>query len=107
VIKKSGKGVGKSIGIKIGSSSSAVGISDGTSMKSGSVKWNPNDDSFDLEDFDDIVEKIQLESVLEDTKRIVSKVKTEKNDEYKDNFLIKFFETNGDGFNWLETNDDG
>jgi len=99
--------VGKSIGIKIGSSSSAFGISDGTSMKSGSVKGNPNDDSFDLEDFDDIVEKIQLESVLEDTKRIVSKVKTEKNDEYKDSFLIKFFETNGDGFNWLETNDDG
>jgi hypothetical protein len=34
-------------------------------------------------------------------------VKPEKDDEYKDNFLIKFFETNGDGFNWYNTNDRG
>jgi hypothetical protein len=58
LIKRSGKAVGKSIGIKIGSSSGAFSMTDSNSVKSGSVKGNPNNDSFDLEDFDDIVEKI-------------------------------------------------
>ena len=57
----------------MGASTSAFGHTEVKSMKSGSVKGNLNDDSFDLEDFDDIIEKIQLESALEDTKRLVRK----------------------------------
>lgn len=86
----------------MGQSTSAFGQSlDTKSMKSGSVRDNPNDDSFDLEDFDDIMEKIKLDAALEETRQSVRKQKPEE-DEYKDNFLIKFFETQGDGFNWEE-----
>jgi len=43
-------------------------------MKTGSVR-DPKDDSFDLEDFDDIMEKIQLQGMLEEKKRIVKQIK--------------------------------
>lgn len=51
---------GKSVGgfghkVRMGNSVSNFKGSDGRSMKSGSVR-DPKEDSFDLEDFDDIVE---------------------------------------------------
>lgn len=80
------------------SSSSAFGHSDTKSMKTGSVR-DKNDDSFDLEDFDDIVEKIKLDAALEEQRQAMRKAKRE-DDDYKESFLIKFFETQDDGFNW-------
>ena len=55
---------GKSVGgfghkVRMGNSVSNFKGSDGRSMKSGSVR-DPKEDSFDLEDFDDIVEQIEL-----------------------------------------------
>ena len=54
-LRQSGKSVGKFAGTKMGASASNFG--DARSVKTGSVK-DPKDDSFDLEDFDDIIEKI-------------------------------------------------
>lgn len=66
-------------------------------MKSGSVRGG-NNDSFDLEDFEDIMEKIQLDGAIELQKKSMRKLTTanEDPDAYKDNFLIKFFEKEGD-----------
>ena len=63
-------------------------------MKSGSVKDKQESD-FDLEDFTEIMEKLQLENALNDKKREIKKLKKvpEGGDEdYKDNFLIKFLD---------------
>ena len=71
--RMSGRSVGRfGATSKIGGSASNF---DGQSLKSGSVKGNPNDDSFDLEDLDDLMEKIQLESAIEDKRREIRKVK--------------------------------
>lgn len=55
-MRQSGKSVGKFGGTKMGASTSNFG--DGRSVKTGSVRDPKDDDSFDLEDFDDIIEKI-------------------------------------------------
>lgn len=58
----------------MGQSASAFGHTlDNKSVKTGSVRGNPNDDSFDLEDFDDIMEKIKLDAALEETRQNVRK----------------------------------
>ncbi len=73
----------------MGSSVSNFGASqaDGKSFKSGSMR-DPKEDSFDLEDFGEVVESIQLQSALEEQKRMIGKVKEEKEDGYKDCFLV-------------------
>lgn len=69
----SGRSVGRFGAIsKMGGSTSNF---DGQSLKSGSVRGKDNDDSFDLEDIDDLIEKIQLESAIEDKRREIRKVK--------------------------------
>ena len=86
---------GKSVG-KFGSQTKPSNISDAQSMKSSSVRGG--NDSFDLEDFEDIMEKIQLDGAIELQKKSMRKLTTanEDPDAYKDNFLIKFFENAGD-----------
>ena len=54
--RMSGRSVGRfGATSKMGGSASNF---DGQSLKSGSVRGNPNDNSFDLEDLDDLMEKI-------------------------------------------------
>ena len=68
---------GRSVG-RFGATSKMGGSTsnfDNQSLKSGSVRGNPNDDSFDLEDIDDLIEKIKLESAIEDKRREIRKVK--------------------------------
>ena len=95
-MRQSGKSVGKFANTKMGSSHSNFG--DAKSVKTGSVR-DAKDDSFDLEDFEDIMEKIQLDGALEEQQRVIKKVRKTDNDDYKDNFLVKFFEGQGDFFN--------
>ena len=45
----------------------------GGSQMSSSVK-DPKEDSFDLEDFGDVMESIQLQSALEESRRKIEKV---------------------------------
>ena len=70
---------GKSVGNKFGNTKARMGNSvsnfgDAKSMKSGSVRDQKEDD-FDLEDFGDIMEMIQLQGKLEEKKREVKKIK--------------------------------
>ena len=95
-MRQSGRSVGKFGHTKMGSSTSAF---DKQSLKSGSVR-DAKEDSFDLEDFDEIVEKIQLESAIHEQKRSVRQVLKQDEEDYKDSFLIKFFENQGEEFNW-------
>ena len=95
-LRQSGRSVGKFGNVKMGSSVSNFGATN--SMKSGSVR-DPKDDSFDLEDFEDIMEKIQLDGALEEKKQVIKKTRKQDNDEFKDNFLVKFLEEGGDFFN--------
>lgn len=53
---------------------SVSNFGDAKSMKSGSVRDQKEDD-FDLEDFGDIMEMIQLQGKLEEKKREVKKIK--------------------------------
>ena len=65
---------------------------DKKSIASSSQRDPLNDDSFEMEDWDDIMEKIQLDAAIEDKKRQVRKIKPDVDDSYKDNFLIQFLE---------------
>lgn len=73
-MRQTGKSVGKTA---FGASASRGGFGAGNnaqSLKSGSVRDN-NDSDFDLEDFADIMEKIQLESAIENKKRNITQLK--------------------------------
>ena len=61
LLRQTGRSVGKIGTKKMGSSVSNFGGTnrDGTSLKSGSVR-DPKEDEYDLEDFGDIMESIQL-----------------------------------------------
>ena len=77
---------------------------DAKSKASASVRDQQEDD-FDLEDFTDIAEAIQLQGVLEEKRRQIRKIKQPKEsrvDKPNDNFLINFLETNGDFFKDFE-----
>ena len=104
-LRQTGRSVGK-LGAKTGKAG-AFGKSghyaETQSLKTGSVR-DKNDDSFDLEDFDEIMEKINLDKVLEEKKSTVRKLKKTTNEgtaDYKENFLIKFFEAQGDAFDFI------
>jgi len=66
--------------IRMGGSVSNFGNSETKSMKSSSVR-DAKEDSFDLEDFEDIMEQIQLQGALEEKKRQVRKVNQVREDD--------------------------
>jgi len=98
-LRQSGKSLGKAAKPRMGvvSVNNFGGLSDAKSIKTGSIR-DARDNSFDLEDFDDVMEKIQLEGAIEEKRRMVSRVLQKDETSYKDNFLVKFFESQGDFF---------
>ena len=93
-LRQSGRSVG-GFGhkVRMGGSVSNFGRGDAGSVKGSSVR-DPKDDSFDLEDFEDVMEQIELQGALAEKKRMVSKVNLQEEEkDYKDSFLVKFFES--------------
>ena len=72
-MRQTGKSVGK-FPIKAATAKKFTGnYADEMSLKTGSVRGNDSD--FDLEDFDDIMEKIQLDGAIEAEKQKVNKLR--------------------------------
>jgi len=72
-LRQSNRSVGK-----FGAATSSKGGFGGQSMKSGSVR-DKKEDSFDLEDFDEIMEKINLDKTVAEKKRDVKQIKKAAN----------------------------
>ena len=68
-------------------SQSGMGSSYGGSKVSG---YDDQNNSFELEDFEDVQEKIMLDSLIEERKKEIKK----KQDTFRQSFLVQFFEQN-------------